>query len=190
MKKHLNRSTPISILLNIVLIINVLIVLYPVMFTISSSFTLTNSLGATSVIPFTEEKDEYKKYPCNECDGTGNAYQTVTVSSTNAEGKRKVIKGKKLIDCSFCHGTGERGKLVAKFSIKKPSLWQYRRLLADSDQLVKHTTVIGGEEVVVTSHGTNYKTWYFNTLKIACMNTFFTVIICTTAGYKIGRAHL
>ena len=56
MKKHLNRSTPISILLNIVLIINVIIVLYPVLFTISSSFTLTNSLGATSVIPFTEEE--------------------------------------------------------------------------------------------------------------------------------------
>lgn len=187
MKKHLNRSTPISILLNIVLIINVIIVLYPVLFTISSSFTLTNSLGATSVIPFTEEEDKYVKYPCNECDGTGNAYQTITVSSKDADGKRKVIKGKKLIDCSYCKGTGERGKLVAKFSLKKPSLWQYRRLLADPDEMVEHRTMVGGEEVVVTSHGTNYKTWYLNTLKIACMNTLLTVIICTTAGYIFSR---
>ncbi|MDE5898696.1 MAG: ABC transporter permease subunit, partial [Treponemataceae bacterium] len=55
----------------------------------------------------------------------------------------------------------------------------YRRLLTDSDQVVK-----GSDGSV---HGTNYKMWYFNTLKIACMNTILTVIICSTCGYIFSR---
>lgn len=167
MKKYFSRSTPISIILNVILIINVIIVLYPVLFTVSSSFTLTNSLGASSVIPFTNEDDTYVTEPCRECDSTG-------------------MQGEE--ECGYCEGKGVRGKLVAKFSFKKPSLWQYRRLLADSDEVVEYKSVdADGNETVVRSHGTNYKQWYLNTLKIACMNTILTVIICTTAGYIFSR---
>jgi len=59
-----------------------------------------------------------------------------------------------------------------------PSLYQFQRLLTPSDTLVKGTTNV---------HGTNYLMWYFNTLKIAVMNTILTVIVCSTAGYIFSR---
>lgn len=61
---------------------------------------------------------------------------------------------------------------------KKPSLYQFRRLLTPSDQIVK-----GTENV----RGTNYFVWYRNTLKIAVMNTLLTLAICVTAGYIFSR---
>lgn len=60
----------------------------------------------------------------------------------------------------------------------KPSLYQYKRLLTDPDELVEGTE---------DEYGTNYKIWYLNTLKIACMNTIFTVFLCTLAGYIFSR---
>ena len=61
---------------------------------------------------------------------------------------------------------------------KEPSLYQFRRLLTPSDQFVKGTTDV---------HGTNYVHWYFNTLKVACLNTVLTVILCSLAGYIFSR---
>lgn len=61
---------------------------------------------------------------------------------------------------------------------KHPSLYQYRRLLTPPDELVKGTTDV---------HGTNYKVWYLNTLKVACMNTILTVILCSFSGYIFSR---
>jgi arabinogalactan oligomer/maltooligosaccharide transport system permease protein len=59
-----------------------------------------------------------------------------------------------------------------------PSLYQYQRLLTNPDQLVAGTTDV---------HGTNYKVWYLNTLKIACLNTIITVLVCSFAGYIFSR---
>jgi arabinogalactan oligomer/maltooligosaccharide transport system permease protein len=61
---------------------------------------------------------------------------------------------------------------------KEPSLYQFQRLLTPSDQIVSGTTNV---------RGTNYITWYKNTLKIAIMNTILTVILCTTTGYIFSR---
>lgn len=61
---------------------------------------------------------------------------------------------------------------------KEPSLYQFQRLLTPSDQ-----TVVGTTDV----RGTNYLVWYRNTLKIAAVNTLFTLIICVTAGYIFSR---
>jgi arabinogalactan oligomer/maltooligosaccharide transport system permease protein len=61
---------------------------------------------------------------------------------------------------------------------KSPSLYQFQRLLTPSDQIVSGTTNV---------RGTNYITWYKNTLKIAIMNTILTVILCTTTGYIFSR---
>lgn len=182
MKRKLNSATPLSILMNIVLLINVVIVLYPVLFTISSSFSLNNSLGASSVIPFTEEEDRYIKWDCEECDGRGFIEEN-TASVVNGQ---KQSEGKVLTQCNACKGSGKRGRLVAEFSFKKPSLYQYRRLLTNMEDEVKRTDAeiaLG----VPSSKGTNYKRWYLNTLLIACMNTIFTVIICTTSGYIFSR---
>ena len=69
-------------------------------------------------------------------------------------------------------------KLQVHFEPAEVSLYQYRRLLTGPDNLVKGTTNV---------HGTNYKKWYMNTLKIACMNTIITVFVCCTAGYIFSR---
>jgi ABC-type maltose transport systems, permease component len=61
---------------------------------------------------------------------------------------------------------------------KHPSLYQYQRLLTPPDQLVAGTTDV---------HGTNYKVWYLNTLKVACMNTLLTVVLCSFCGYIFSR---
>ena len=187
MKRKLNSATPLSILMNIILLINVVIVLYPVLFTISSSFSLNNSLGASSVIPFTDETDRYIKWDCEECDGRGFK-EEITASKTSFQNKNEVITrtGQELIQCDVCKGSGKRGRLVAEFSFKKLSLYQYRRLLTDSEDDVKRSDAeiaLG----VPSAKGTNYKRWYLNTLWIACMNTIMTVIICTTAGYIFSR---
>ena len=76
---------------------------------------------------------------------------------------------------------GESGavtKVRTSFTFKKPSLYQYRRLLTGPENLVKGETNV---------RGTNYKRWYLNTLKIACMNTIITVFVCSTAGYIFSR---
>lgn len=277
MTKHFSKATPISIILNIILIINVCIVLYPVLFTISSSFTKSNSLAATSVIPFTDQKDlsqtecmicygtghkvdnskkvkfgsldaslkeefssmcrnsvfpvltsevdgvkttvaptdlfvadavkeatsqgnnsadskkvvvaTYSDEICDSCNGTGKLLcynckgagtKKLNIKSfyIDENNKKKAYYGEKLIDCAVCDGKGEVEKLRTAFKFKKPSLYQYQRLLTNPDKLVK------GEKTV---HGTNYKNWYLNTLKIACMNTILTVFICTTTGYIFSR---
>ena len=277
MTKHFSKATPVSIILNIILIINVCIVLYPVLFTISSSFTKSNSLAATSVIPFTDQKD-LSQTDCMVCFGTGlkvdtskkvklgsldasikeefesmarnsvfpvlnteidgkkvtitpsnlfvsdaikeaaqnhnnsadskkvvvTAYTEETCESCNGTGKllcysckgegikklkiksyyidennrKKSYYGEKLVDCKVCEGKGYDEKLKTAFRFKKPSLYQYQRLLTNPDKLVKGETQV---------HGTNYKNWYLNTLKIACMNTILTVFICTTTGYIFSR---
>lgn len=74
-KKVLNRPTPLSMVMTMILVINVIVVLYPVLFTISSSLTLSSSLAATSVIPFTKEKDVATDI-CNDCDGTGRKVES------------------------------------------------------------------------------------------------------------------
>ncbi len=140
MKKLVGSITPVTFILNLILIINVLIVLYPVLFTISSSLTKSNSLAATSIIPFTKEEDE-----------------SITIKNSD--------------------GT-ESTKLQPHFKPAEISIYQYRRLLTGPDNLVKGETNV---------RGTNYKNWYLNTLKIACMNTVITVFVCCTAGYIFSR---
>ena len=146
MKKHFSKATPISVILNLILIINVIIVIYPVLFTISSSLTKSNSLAATSVIPFTEQTDKSTVEKCEVCDGKGYRYIDVK-SSYKENGKTKSYIGRKLVDCDVCHGEGTVAVLKTTFKIKKPSLYQFRRLLTGSEQIVK------GEPTV---HGTNY----------------------------------
>ena len=104
MKRKLNSATPLSILMNIILLINVVIVLYPVLFTISSSFSLNNSLGASSVIPFTDETDRYIKWDCEECDGRGFK-EEITASKTSFQ--NKYVR------------TGNANKVVYKFSMNR-----------------------------------------------------------------------
>lgn len=178
MTKHFSKATPVSVILNLILIINVIIVVYPVLFTISSSLTKSNSLAATSVIPFTDQIDKSVVEECYACDGTGVKYLEIKSNYIDEKGKKKVWVGKKLIDCDVCDGRGQREILKTSFRIKKPSLYQFRRLLTGSEQIVKGETTV---------HGTNYKNWYLNTLKIACMNTILTVFICTTTGYIFSR---
>lgn len=178
MTKHLSKSTPISVILNLILIINVVIVLYPVLFTISSSFTKSNSLAATSVIPFTDQTDKSVVEECYACNGTGNKFVEVKSTFIDESGKKKVYVGQKLVDCTVCDGEGKKQALKTTFKFKKPSIYQYRRLLTGSQKIVKGETSV---------HGTNYKSWYLNTLKIACMNTILTVFICTTTGYIFSR---
>ena len=177
MKKHFSKATPISVILNLILIINVIIVIYPVLFTIRSSLTKSYSLAATSVIPFTELTDKSTVEQCEACDGKGYRYVDVK-SSYKENGKTKSYTGRKLVDCNVCHGEGTVAVLNTSFKIKKPSLYQFRRLLTGSEQIVKGETSV---------HGTNYKNWYLNTLKIAVMNTILTVFICTTTGYIFSR---
>ena len=179
MKRHISNTTPVGVILNIILIINALVVLYPVLFTISSSFTRSNSLAATSVIPFTDEHDTSYEVDCDKCGGTGVIDGYVKPAPTvDAEGNtvEAVIPQDKL--CPICHGEGKISKLHTSFTFKKPSFYQYRRLLTGPDDLVKGETNV---------RGTNYKKWYLNTLKIACMNTIITVFVCCTAGYIFSR---
>lgn len=178
MTKHISKATPVSIILNVILIINALIVLYPVLFTISSALTKSNSLAATSVIPFTKQIDETKVEKCYKCEGTGLIEESVKKSYKDAAGKKLSWTEQKKYDCPVCHGAGEVSRLKTRFSFKKPSLYQFRRLLTDNDKLVAGST---------TEHGTNYKMWYLNTLKIACLNTIITVFICTLSGYIFSR---
>lgn len=177
MKKYFSKATPVSVVLNLILIINVIIVVYPVLFTISSSLTKSNSLAATSVIPFTEQTDKSTVETCKACEGKGYRYIDVK-SSYKENGKTKTYIGQKLVNCNVCHGEGKVDVLKTSFKIKKPSLYQFRRLLTGSEQIVKGETTV---------HGTNYKNWYLNTLKIAIMNTILTVFICTTTGYIFSR---
>ncbi len=178
MTKHFSKATPVSVILNLILIINVIIVVYPVLFTISSSLSKSNSLAATSVIPFTEQKDEAIEETCYSCNGSGNKFVEVKSNYIDEKGKKRTWVGQKLVDCNVCGGDGIRETLKTSFRIKKPSLYQFRRLLTSSEQVVKGETNV---------HGTNYKNWYLNTLKIACMNTILTVFICTTTGYIFSR---
>lgn len=279
MKKIISRSTPLSIILNVILIINVIVVLYPVLFTISSSLSVSSSLAATSVIPFTDEKDvstdvcvicngsgkradttvvfklkDLDKYVADDAEKqavldalrTGDPYKGIVVS--NADGKLSSIKpkspflqddlkrgveacqNKKLVysvysdencascegkamrlcpacsgagivkttervtigdeiqeqqvmtECEKCDGTGTLTKLMTAFKFKKPSFYQFKRLLTSADRFVEPAGT-GTKRVL----GTNYKHWYFNTLKVACLNTILTVFICTTAGYIFSR---
>ena len=179
MKRHISNTTPVGVILNIILIINAIVVLYPVLFTISSSFTRSNSLAATSVIPFTDEHDTSYDVDCDKCGGTGVIDGYVKPAPTvDADGNtvEAVIPQDKL--CPICHGEGKISKLHTSFTFKKPSFYQYRRLLTGPDDLVKGETNV---------RGTNYKKWYLNTLKIACMNTIITVFVCCTAGYIFSR---
>ncbi|MCI6317359.1 MAG: ABC transporter permease subunit [Spirochaetia bacterium] len=185
MTKLTSKATPIGITLNIILLINVVIVLYPVLFTISSSFTKSNSLAATSIIPFTTQVDKEIRDDCQECMGTGYIPQTgmeyIKVETTFDENLNEIDStGPEDKVCPECLGSGKGNntKVVHKFSFKKPTIYQYRRLLTSPDKLVKGETTV---------HGTNYKIWYLNTLKIAVMNTIITVFICTLAGYIFSR---
>lgn len=314
MKKVLNKTTPMSVILNIILFINVIVVLYPVLFTISSSLTLSSSLAATSVIPFTDEKDVVTGV-CNDCYGTGKQAEsskkirvkdlssvlpdadmankildalsrgdpyhgidvitgepydinmnhvgptvaTVRVAdifmqdtlgdyvlgrlkdTSSIENKKLIYtvynnsgseeyqcstcggKGEKYCDycygkdaskfdklgndinktrstgviavdvdvngmytaeiCPVCEGKGTKSRLVTAFRFKKPSLYQFRRLLTSADKEVEGSGVNGGKKIL----GTNYRHWYLNTLIIAVFNTIITVFICTTAGYIFSR---
>lgn len=313
MKKVLNKTTPVSVILNIILFINVIVVLYPVLFTISSSLTLSSSLAATSVIPFTDEKDVLTGV-CNDCYGTGRqaesskkikikdlesvlpnpavkdkiieslskgdpyhgidittgepfaineGHQGATVATVrvadiflqdviadairgtlpvSAYENKKIVytvynnSGSEEYRCSTCGGLGERycdycygkdaskydkmgndinktratgvialdiatngmytaeicpvcegrgtkSRLVTAFRFKKPSLYQFRRLLTSADKEVEGSATVGSKKIL----GTNYKHWYLNTLIIAVFNTVITVFICTTAGYIFSR---
>ena len=179
MRKLTSKATPIGISLNIILIINVCIVLYPVLFTISSSFTKSNSLAATSVIPFTTQIDKEIKTTCEVCKGTGIVGDYVKPEAQVDEFGLEietVIPEENI--CKDCDGRGYTSRVSHKFAFKKPSIYQYQRLLTSPDKLVKGETSV---------HGTNYKIWYFNTLKIAVMNTLITVFVCTLAGYIFSR---
>ena len=63
MKKHFSKATPISVILNLILIINIIIVVYPVLFTISSSLTKSNSLSCHKE---DGERNCYKNSACSE----------------------------------------------------------------------------------------------------------------------------
>lgn len=179
MRKLTSKATPVGISLNIILIINVCIVLYPVLFTISSSFTKSNSLAATSVIPFTTQIDKEIKTTCEVCKGTGIVGDYVKPEAQVDEFglEIEVVIPEENI-CKDCDGRGYTSRVSHKFAFKKPSIYQYQRLLTSPDKLVKGETSV---------HGTNYKIWYFNTLKIAVMNTLITVFVCTLAGYIFSR---
>ena len=185
MRKIINKSTPISILLNLILIINCIIVVYPVLFTVSSSFSVSSSLAASSVIPFTSQKDTAIYFECDTCHGTGTIERFVTKSEREGDVFLEE-QGDMKFDCETCGGTGKIAKLKYSFSFKKPSLYQYRRLLTDSDKYVKLNAAEKASDVKPML-GTNYKHWYFNTLKIAVINTFITVFVCTLAGYIFSR---
>lgn len=166
-------------MLNVILLINVVVVLYPILFTISSSLSVSNSLAATSVIPFTKQEDKATRTPCEICGGTGIIGDYVRPAPVvNEFGMEEAAEIPEEYVCAECGGKGYIETVSHKFTFKAPSLYQYRRLLTANDQLVKGTTNV---------HGTNYKLWYLNTLKIACMNTIVTVIICSTAGYIFSR---
>lgn len=114
---------------------------------------------------------------CPKCDGTGIVYNTEKITMGNKSWEQKSIS-----QCDTCDGSGKQTKLMTEFRFKKPSLYQFRRLLTSVDKEVSPASV--GQKKVL---GTNYKHWYLNTLKVACLNTFFTVLICTTAGYIFSR---
>jgi len=65
------------------------------------------------------------------------------------------------------------------------SLYQFRRLLTPSDQLVVDPNVT--DTASANTKGTNYIVWYINTLKIAIINTLATLIVCVTSGYIFSR---
>ncbi len=179
MRKLTSKATPIGITLNIILVINALIVVYPVLFTISSSFTKSNSLAQTSVIPFTVQTDSDVSEVCKNCGGTGIIGDYVKPETQYDEfGFEIPVEIPEENICPVCHGEGKEFRVSHKFSVRKPSLYQYRRLLTSPDKLVKGETTV---------HGTNYKIWYLNTLKIAVMNTLITVFVCTLAGYIFSR---
>lgn len=116
MKKHLNSATPLSILLNVILIINVIVVVYPVLFTVSSSLTKSNSLAQSSIIPFTEMTKKSVDKDCTACGGKGFIEQNV---------------------CETCKGTGSVQSLEYSFRPRASSFYQFKRLLTDSDALLE-----------------------------------------------------
>ncbi len=65
------------------------------------------------------------------------------------------------------------------------SIYQFRRLLTPSDQLVVDPNVTGAASA--NTKGTSYVRWYANTLKIAIMNTLATLAVCVTSGYIFSR---
>lgn len=81
------------------------------------------------------------------------------------------------LSAAFSEGKSLASVGVVPFS-KKPSLYQFQRLLTPSDQQVPGT---------VDERGTNYLIWYRNTLKIAVLNTLVTLAICVTSGYVFSR---
>ena len=120
MKKFINKSTPISIILNLILIINCIIVLYPVLFTISSSFSVSSSLAASSVIPFTSQKDTTILYDCDVCGGKGTVIREAK-KEEKIDGEVVLSEeGEMEFDCEKCGGTGKISKLKSSFSFKKP----------------------------------------------------------------------
>lgn len=205
MTKLTSKATPVGIVLNIILFINVIIVLYPVLFTISSSFTKSNSLAATSVIPFTTQVDKEIRDDCQQCNGAGYIPQSgmeyIKVDTKFDENLNEIeTSGPEDRVCPECLGSGKgkNTKVVHKFSFKKPTIYQYQRLLTSPDSLVKEYQKNSEGKWIVdasgkkknmnnTVHGTNYKIWYLNTLKIAVMNTIITVFVCTLAGYIFSR---
>lgn len=205
MTKLTSKATPVGIVLNIILFINVIIVLYPVLFTISSSFTKSNSLAATSVIPFTTQVDKEIRDDCQQCNGAGYIPQSgmeyIKVDTKFDENLNEIeTSGPEDRVCPECLGSGKgkNTKVVHKFSFKKPTIYQYQRLLTSPDSLVKEYQKNSEGKWIVdasgkkknmnnTVHGTNYKVWYLNTLKIAVMNTIITVFVCTLAGYIFSR---
>lgn len=205
MTKLTSKATPVGIGLNIILFINVIIVLYPVLFTISSSFTKSNSLAATSVIPFTTQVDKEIRDDCQQCNGAGYIPQSgmeyIKVDTKFDENLNEIeTTGPEDRVCPECLGSGKgkSTKVVHKFSFKKPTIYQYQRLLTSPDSLVKEYQKNSEGKWIVdasgkkknmnnTVHGTNYKVWYLNTLKIAVMNTIITVFVCTLAGYIFSR---
>lgn len=120
MKKHLNSQTPLSIILNVILIINVVVVVYPVLFTISSSLTKSNSLAQSSVIPFTEMTKKAVENDCAACE----------------DGFAVAEDGTKSV-CDVCSGNGVVQALDYSFKFKAPSVYQFKRLLTDSDKLIE-----------------------------------------------------
>ena len=114
---------------------------------------------------------------CVACGGSGIIHTVEKVSVGDKSQEQEVMTS-----CETCDGTGKQTKLMTQFKFKKPSFYQFKRLLTSADKFVD--PVGPGTKKVL---GTNYKHWYLNTLKVACMNTILTVFICTTAGYIFSR---
>lgn len=120
-------------------------------------------------------REIYTDEECSTCKGSGIRY------CSKCDGKGSYVKKGYLELCDACEGTGKVVRLVTGFKFKKPSLYQFKRLLTSADKYVEGG--ISGKKVL----GTNYKHWYFNTLKVAVFNTIITVFVCTMAGYIFSR---